>query len=244
MNVYAIDSKGKVQTEIKNISCFHPLSKSVIVAKNSKYYFADKNGNPINNNLYHKLSVPSHTGAPSPSYLWTFLIGPRSHADYNVWEVRTDYIDKEKTVNSILEKLTLEGVGKIKMGQTFSQLADLFKLYNDNNYLNIRNYDDWLFLNTKDYGINYIYATYAVCGIINWAVRVIRMKINTNDVPVDDISELIAREIPLYLTQTLGMTRDKYDEDEGCYLYHSEKYAYKVIHYEGETELLLVSTQD
>lgn len=99
-------------------------------------------------------------------------------------------------------------------------------------------------MNTKDYGINYIYATYAVCGIINWAVRVIRMKINTNDVPVDDISELIAREIPLYLTQTLGMTRDKYDEDEGCYLYHSEKYAYKVIHYEGETELLLVSTQD
>lgn len=33
MNVYAIDSNGKVQTEIKNISCFHPLSKSVIVAK-------------------------------------------------------------------------------------------------------------------------------------------------------------------------------------------------------------------
>lgn len=239
MNVYAIDSNGKIQKTIENVSCFHPLLKSIVMAENEKYYFADKNAIPINNNLYYNISVPSHTGAPSPSYLWTFLIAPRSSADFHYWEVVTDYVDEEKTLASIFDKLTSEGVGKIKMGQTFSQLADLYHLYNDSNYRNIKSYADWLVLRTKDYGINDVYATYAVCGIFNWSVRMISMQI---EIPYHSMSERIAQKISSYLTEVLGMTKIKYD-DEGCHLYRSGKYSYDILYRDGEIGWILITKE-
>lgn len=55
MNVYAINSKGEIKNKIENVSCFYPLSQYAIMAENEKYYFADKKGNPIDNNSYYKI---------------------------------------------------------------------------------------------------------------------------------------------------------------------------------------------
>lgn len=229
MNVYAINSKGETLNKIENVSYFYPLSKSVIIAENNKYYFADKKGHPINNKSYHKISIPQSTKTPSHSSLWSFLSSPLSIADYGVWGLPTSYIDCSRTVKSILEKLTDRGIGKIIMGQSALNIASLYPPKD-------KRLSDWMDLDYKEYGINYIYVTYSV-GLINDAVIVIKVNINTDLLPTDDSDEKIAKEIPAYLTGTLGLKKIKHGNS---YRYHSEKNTYDIIYNDGETEFILV----
>lgn len=72
MNVYAINSKGEIKNKIENVSCFYPLSQYIIMAENEKYYFANKKGNPVDNNSYYKISVP-HLQIPQLLILLVFF---------------------------------------------------------------------------------------------------------------------------------------------------------------------------
>lgn len=229
MNIYAIDSNGNIQKKIENVSCFHPLSKSIIIAENEKYYFADKNGNSINDDLYYKISVPSHTGAPSSSYLWTFLVAPRSSADYHYWEVTTDYVDEKKTLASIFDKLTSDGIDSLKMGQSVSRIMDLY----DIKQMPTSGMVD---LNNRDWGINQVFATYSV-GILHecMCTIAIKVKIDVNLSPISNNPKRLFDAIPQYLTETLGLKK----ENES--LYRSENASYDIVYYEGENSFYLMS---
>lgn len=229
MNIYAIDPNGKIQKKIENVSCFHPLSEFIVMAENEKYYFADKNGNPINNDLYYNISVPSHTGSPSSSYLWTFLIAPSSLADYRYWGVVTDYVDEDKTLASIFDKLTSDGIDSLKMGQDISRIMDLY---------NIKQMptSGMVDLHNRDWGINQVFATYSV-GILRECkcVIAIKVKIEMKFSPISDNPKRLLDAIPQYLTETLGLKK----ENEN--LYSSEDASYDIIYYEGENSFFLMS---
>lgn len=229
MNIYAVDSNGEIQKKIENVSCFHPLSKSIVMAENGKYYFVDKNGNPINNDSYHNISVPPHTSSPSSSFLWTFLIAPRSSSDYYYWEVTTDYVNEEKTLASIFDKLTPDGIDCLKVGHSISTIMDLY---------NIKQMptSGMVDLHNRDFGINQVFATYSV-GILRACkcVIAIKVKIDTDISPVRDNPEKLLDAISPYLTGTLGFK--KVDEA----LFRSENTSYDVIYNEGESSFFLIS---
>lgn len=225
MNIYAIDSNGRIQKKIENVSCFHPLSKSIVMAENERYYFADKNGNPINNDLYYKISVPSHTGAPNPSYLWAFLAAFSYPADYYYREVVTDYIDEKKTLASIFDKLTSDGIDSLKMGQHVSRVMDLY---------NIKQMptSGMVDLHNREWGINQVFATYAV-GFYSGYLIAIEVKIDTSMFPFNP--KKMHDAIPEYLTGTLGLKK------EGKTLYRSKNATYNIVYCEGENTFFIMS---
>ena len=69
MNVYAIDKNGKVCNQIDNLLRFYPLYENIVMSENGRYYFADKNGNPINNDSFHFVNVPAYTYFPSSFHI-------------------------------------------------------------------------------------------------------------------------------------------------------------------------------
>ena len=229
MNVYAINSKGEIKNKIENVSCFYPLSQYAIMAENEKYYFADKKGNPIDNNSYYKISVPPFTDAPSYSPFWSSLIAPHSMSDYDAWGVVTNYIDEKKTLASIFDKLTSDGIDSLKMGQTISRIMDLYNIKQmpANGMVDLHN---------RDWGINQVFATYSV-GILYKCkcAIVIKVEINASASPIGDNPQRLFDAIPQYLTETLGLKR----EDET--LYRSEDACYDIVYYEGEDSFFLMS---
>ena len=229
MNVYAINSKGEIKNKIENVSCFYPLSQYAIMAENKKYYFADKKGNPIDNNSYYKISVPPFTDAPSYSPFWSSLIAPHSMSDYDAWGVVTNYIDEKKTLASIFDKLTSDGIDSLKMGQTISRIMDLYNIKQmpANGMVDLHN---------RDWGINQVFATYSV-GILYKCkcAIVIKVEINASASPIGDNPQRLFDAIPQYLTETLGLKR----EDEN--LYRSEDACYDIVYYEGENSFFLMS---
>lgn len=229
MNVYAINSKGEIKNKIENVSCFYPLSQYIIMAENEKYYFADKKGNPIDNNSYYKISVPPFTNAPSYSSFWSSLIAPHSLSDYDAWGVATNYIDEKKTLASIFDKLTSDGIDSLKIGQTIPKIMDLY---------NIKQMptSGMIDLHNRDWGINQVFATYSV-GILHECecVIVIKVKIDASASPIGDNPKKLFDAIPQYLTETLGLKR----EDET--LYRSEDACYDIVYYEGEDSFFLMS---
>lgn len=229
MNVYAINSKGEIKNKIENVSCFYPLSQYAIMAENEKYYFADKKGNPIDNNSYYKISVPPFTDAPSYSPFWSSLIAPHSMSDYDAWGVATDYIDEKKTLASIFDKLTSDGIDSLKIGQTISRIMDLYNI----KQMPTKGMVD---LHNRDWGINQVFATYSV-GILHECkcAIVIKVKINVSASPIGDNPKKLFDAIPQYLTETLGLKR----EDET--LYRSEDACYDIVYYEGEDSFFLMS---
>ena len=230
MNVYALNSKGEVQKKIENVSCFFPLSNVVVMSENEKSYFADKKGVPINNDSYYNISVPPYTVAPGYSALWnSLMIHHQYYSDYHYWGVSTDYIDEKKTLASIFDKLTSDGIDSLKMGQTISRIMDLYNIKK----MPIGGMVD---LNNKDYGINYTFATYTV-GILAECkcVIVIKVKIDVSDSPIGDNPKRLFDAIPQYLTETLGLKR------EGENLYRSEDACYDIVYYEGEDSFFLMS---
>ena len=229
MNVYAINSKGEIKNKIENVSCFYPLSQYIIMAENEKYYFADKKGNPIDNNSYYKISVPPFTNAPSYSSFWSSLIAPHSLSDYDAWGVATNYIDEKKTLASIFDKLTSDGIDSLKIGQTISRIMDLYNI----KQMPTKGMVD---LHNRDWGINQVFATYSV-GILHECkcAIVIKVKINVSASPIGDNPKKLFDAIPQYLTETLGLKR----EDET--LYRSEDACYDIVYYEGEDSFFLMS---
>ena len=77
--------------------------------------------------LLQNFSSP-FTDAPSYSPLWSSLIAPHSMSDYDAWGVATDYIDEKKTLASIFDKLTSDGIDSLKIGQTISRIMDLYNI--------------------------------------------------------------------------------------------------------------------
>ena len=199
------------------------------MAENEKYYFADKKGNPIDNNSYYKISVPPFTDAPSYSPFWSSLIAPHSLSDYDAWGVATDYIDEKKTLASIFDKLTSDGIDSLKIGQTISRIMDLYNI----KQMPTKGMVD---LHNRDWGINQVFATYSV-GILHECkcAIVIKVKINVSASPIGDNPKKLFDAIPQYLTETLGLKR----EDET--LYRSEDACYDIVYYEGEDSFFLMS---
>lgn len=229
MNVYAINSKGEIKNKIENVSCFYPLSQYIIMAENEKYYFANKKGNPVDNNSYYKISVPPFTNSPSYSSFWSSLIAPHSLSDYDAWGVVTNYIDEKKTLASIFDKLTSDGIDSLKMGQPISRIMDLY---------NIKQMpaSGMVDLHNRDWGINQVFATYSV-GILYECkcVIVIKVEINANASPIGDNPQKLFDAIPQYLTETLGLKR----EDEN--LYRSKDACYDIVYCKGENSFFLMS---
>ena len=229
MNVYAINSKGEIQNKIENVSCCYPLSQHIIMAENEKYYFADKKGNPIDNNSYYNISVPSFTHAPSYSSFWSSLIAPHSLSDYDALGVVTDYVDEKKTLASIFDKLTSDGIDNLKMGQTIPKIMELY----DIKQMPTSGMVD---LHNKDWGINQVFATYSV-GILYKCecVTAILVKIDVSFSPISDNPKRLFDAIPQYLTKTLGLKK------EGNILYRSEDTCYDFLYNEGEDSFILMA---
>lgn len=126
MNVYAIDKSGKVRNQIDNLFRFYPLYENVIISENGRYYFADKEGSPINNESFYFIDVPAYTYYPSFSEFVSYLnSSPHKGEDYSA-SVRTSYFDEYKTVASILDQLTDFGIGKLRVDQTANDLIKIF----------------------------------------------------------------------------------------------------------------------
>lgn len=130
------------------------------------------------------------------------MIHHQYYSDYHYWGVSTDYIDEKKTLASIFDKLTSDGIDSLKMGQTISRIMDLYNIKK----MPIGGMVD---LNNKDYGINYTFATYTV-GILAECkcVIVIKVKIDVSDSPIGDNPKRLFDAIPQYLTETLGLKRE------------------------------------
>ena len=110
MNVYAIDKSGKICNQIDNLFRFYPLYENIVVSENNRYYFADKNGNPINNDSFHFIDVPAYIYSPSHSNFMSYLNGVPNRCSSRV---RTSYFDEQRTIASILDKLTDSGIGRL-----------------------------------------------------------------------------------------------------------------------------------
>jgi len=225
MNVYAIDSKGEIKNKIENVSCFYPLSQHIIMAENGKYYFADRKGNPMDNNSYYEISVPPFTDAPSCSSFWSFLLAPHTSSDYDAWGVVTDYVDEKKTLASIFDKLTSDGIDSLKMGQNVSRVMDLYNIKK----MPVSGMVD---LHNREWGINQVFATYSV-GFLRGYLIVVEVKIDTSLSPINPKKLLDA--IPGYLTGTLELKK----EDKN--LYRSENATYDIVYCEGEDTFFLMS---
>lgn len=235
MNVSIINKKGEVCNRLKNVSCFYPLYNSIVVAnEKGEFYFADKNGNPIDDTFYSSIYVPAHSNTPGYSCLSflgsTYLPPTMFSLDYDS-DVYTDYIDDVKTVASILDKLTIDGIWKLKIGQNILDIKDLF----NKQKVPI---GGWTDLEKKDYGINHLYATYSINVFPNdYKIHFIKVNLQTEDIPEGFSSERTANAISKYLTETLKWKKFK---EEDMYLYKSEWWSsYDIIHVDGATVLFL-----
>lgn len=120
-------------------------------------------------------------------------------SDYDAWGVVTNYIDEKKTLASIFDKLTSDGIDSLKMGQTISRIMDLYNIKQmpANGMVDLHN---------RDWGINQVFATYSV-GILYKCkcAIVIKVEINASASPIGDNPQRLFDAIPQYLTETLGL---------------------------------------
>lgn len=232
MNVYAIDKNGKVCNQIDNLLRFYPLYENIVMSENGRYYFADKNGNPINNDSFHFVNVPAYTYFPSFSKFISYLNSSPLYGEHYSGTVRTSYFDEYRTVASILDQLTDSGIGKLKLGQT---AADLIKEFGVNHVPTKGDFNLGYMLQ----GINWFHAVCTVALLPpEGEVAAIGIHFYSSSLPGDEnISERISNAIITYLDQ-LGF--DKY-ENNGIFYYFTNQRSYSLIYNPAHSRISLMS---
>ena len=231
MNVYAIDKKGKVCNEIDNLLRFYPLYENVVISENGKYYFADKNGNPINNDSFYFIDVPAYTYFPSNSCFVSLLNSSSSRGQDYFDNVRTGYFDENRTIASVLDKLTDTGIGKLKIGQNANDLIDEFNV----NRVPLKGKYD---LGYVIHGINYFGAICSV-GLLppDGEVNFIKIQFYTGSLPSDEnVQNRIRNAIIAYLDQ-LGLEKNEGGKGEWV-TYIANQRTYNILYLGDELYLM------
>ena len=233
MNVYIINKKGEICNQIKNVFRFFPIYDKIVIGENNKYYFADKNGDPITNKSFHYISVPSYTKAPGYPCLWTFMTGvPHPRQNY-YFAVQTNYVDVGRTLASVLNQLTDTGIGKLKIGQKAIELMTEF---------NIKSMPVKGEYSLK-YTIQGFKRLYAFCSVgllpPDGEVTYIRIEFNAAMTPNYELfQDNMSNAITSYLDE-LGL--EKVDGGEDIDFYLSPQRTYDVVNFKNKGVILLMS---
>ena len=225
-NISALDKKGNELYRIKNVSGFFPLYNYVVIKENGKCYFANKNGVPINNDMYSQIIIPFRTYAPGYPLVCSFLYAPYSLENYASGGVLSSYFDDYKTVSSILSKLTNVGFGKTYIGQAAKEITRMKHVKELKGITQIG----------IEKGINRVYASYEV-GLLPelYTVCYINIKLHTENLPLKKNSPRIRTAIKEYLEKELGFKKRK-----DTIFYTSPDYNYDIIILEDENTICLL----
>ena len=102
-----------------------PMTKSrSFIYENEEYYFIDKSGNSIDQSSYYDLSIPENSEFYIPHNLFLAFL---DSWDAILW-VNSDYLDADAAVTSILEALSKDGVGSIKLGMPVTELTQYYDM--------------------------------------------------------------------------------------------------------------------
>ena len=231
INVCAVDKEGKSYNHIENLSRFCPLYDNIVIGENERFYFADKNGNPISNDSYHRISVPPYTYAPGYPCFWTFLCSPAGGENFS-FSITTSYINEQRTVASVLDKLTDSGIGELKIGQSSLELIEKFKV----NKVPIRGEFN---LGYEIQGNNWFRAICSV-GMLPPDGEVGYIKINfiSTMLPIENAQEKISKAITTYLD---GLRLKKIEGGEEIDYYSASQRTYEIINFKKEGTIYLMS---
>ena len=217
INISALNKKGEELYYIDNLLRFFPLYTNIVICENTKCYFADKNGVPINNNTYAQIITPPYTYAPGYPLVYAFLYGPDFFEEcYKAGGVLASYIDEHKVVGSILDKLTKEGFGKARIGQKAEEIIRM---------KNVRDFSGWIPLDVEK-GINRVYASYEVILLPEWySVCNIHIKFHTEELPLSKDDSRISIAIKEYIENVLGFKK----REDYPHFYMADGYNYDII---------------
>lgn len=170
------------------------------------------------------------TNAPGYPCMWSFLWGSNQPDEsYKSGGVGSCYFDSQRTIGSILDKLTNEGFGQLKIGQNIS---DIDKMRNKKNKKLLKG---WINNISVEYGINRLRAICSVYIVPPGNVVAIGIKLDTSSLPIGRDTQRIPTAIEQYFEESLIFE----ESPEQPHLYHS-KYCSYDIEYIAEKAFLLL----